>query len=32
MVLDDFVSRKKNEDKKIRQHREGGLAFFRGYR
>jgi len=31
MGLDDFV-KKKNEDKKIRQHREGGLAFFRLYR
>jgi hypothetical protein len=31
MVLDDFVG-KKNEDKKIRQHREGGLAFFSAYR
>jgi hypothetical protein len=31
MVLDDFV-KKKNQDKKIRQHREGALAFLRLYR
>jgi hypothetical protein len=30
MILDYFVG-KKNQDKKIRQHREGGLAFFSVY-